>query len=194
MGGAVTRQSAGLVVHRTRNGMLEVFLVHPGGPLWRNKDAGAWSIPKGEFVDGEDALAAACREFEEETGARIEGSFVALAPIRQRGGKLVHAWAVEGDLAIEGLASNTFTMEWPPRSGRMQIVSRGGPLRLVRARRGAREDQRSAACAARRARLGSEISATRPAPARSPLRAGRTSRATSRPSCSNTSVGQSLTR
>jgi predicted NUDIX family NTP pyrophosphohydrolase len=116
----VTRQSAGLVLHRTRNETLEVFLVHPGGPIWRNKDAGAWTIPKGEFVEGEDALAAARREFEEETGQRIDGRFVSLAPIRQRGGKLVHAWAVEGDIAVDGLASNTFTMEWPPRSGKMQ--------------------------------------------------------------------------
>jgi predicted NUDIX family NTP pyrophosphohydrolase len=108
------------VLHRTRDQVVEVFLVHPGGPLWRNKDAGAWSIPKGEFVDGEDALAAARREFFEETGRRIDGRFVALTPVRQRGGKVVHAWAVEGDIPLEGLASNTFAMEWPPRSGRMQ--------------------------------------------------------------------------
>src|SRR4029078_10133522 len=81
---------------------------------------GAWSIPKGEFAQGEDALAAARREFEEETGKRIDGTFVALAPVRQRGGKVVHAWAVEADLALDGLASNTVTFEWPPRSGRMQ--------------------------------------------------------------------------
>ena len=108
------------MLYRTRDQVVEVFLVHPGGPLWRNKDAGAWSIPKGEFVDGEDALAAARREFFEETGRRIEGPFVALRPVCQRGGKVVHAWAVEGDLPLEGLASNTFAMEWPPRSGRMQ--------------------------------------------------------------------------
>jgi len=116
----MTRQSAGLVLHRTRGGIVDVFLVHPGGPLWRNKDAGAWSIPKGEFVEGEDALAMARREFEEETGSHIEGRFVPLAPVRQRGGKVVHAWAVEGDIALEGLASNAFSMEWPPRSGHMQ--------------------------------------------------------------------------
>src|SRR3982751_5894175 len=116
----MTRQSAGLLLHRSHDGMVEVFLVHPGGPVWRNKDAGAWSIPKGEFAEGDDPLAAARREFEEETGARIDGRFVALAPIRQRGGKVVHAWAVEGDVAPEGLTSNVFTMEWPPRSGRMQ--------------------------------------------------------------------------
>jgi predicted NUDIX family NTP pyrophosphohydrolase len=116
----VTRQSAGILLHRARDGAIEVFLVHPGGPLWRNKDAGAWSIPKGEFAEGEDALAVARREFEEETGRSIAGDFVALTPIRQRGGKFVHAWAVEGDILLTGLASNTFTIEWPPRSGRMQ--------------------------------------------------------------------------
>ena len=116
----MTRQSAGLLLHRVRERTVEVFLVHPGGPLWRNKDAGAWSIPKGEFAQGEDALAAARREFEEETRTRIEGHFVALTPIRQRGGKAVHAWAIEGDLAVEGLSSNTFAMEWPPRSGHVQ--------------------------------------------------------------------------
>jgi predicted NUDIX family NTP pyrophosphohydrolase len=116
----VTRQSAGILLHRARDGAVEVFLVHPGGPLWRNKDAGAWSIPKGEFAEGEDALTVARREFEEETGRSIDGDFVALAPIRQRGGKVVHAWAVQGDLPLTGLMSNTFTIEWPPRSGRMQ--------------------------------------------------------------------------
>ena len=116
----MTRQSAGLLLHRKCAGAVEVFLVHPGGPLWKNKDAGAWSIPKGEFAQGEDALAAARREFEEETGKRIDGTFVALAPVRQRGGKVVHAWAVEADLALDGLASNTVTFEWPPRSGRLQ--------------------------------------------------------------------------
>ena len=115
----MTRQSAGLLLHRVRDGTLEIFLVHPGGPLWRNKDAGAWSIPKGEFAEGEDAVAAAVREFEEETGTRVDGPFVALAPIRQRGGKIVLAWAVERDMPLEGLTSNDFTMEWPPRSGRM---------------------------------------------------------------------------
>jgi len=142
----MTRQSAGLVLHRTRNEILEVFLVHPGGPLWRNKDAGAWSIPKGEFAEGEDPLAAARREFEEETGARIDGRFAALAPIRQRGGKVVHAWAVEGDLALEGLASNTFAMEWPPRSGRMQSfpeVDRYGWFALDAAREKINEAQRA---------------------------------------------------
>jgi predicted NUDIX family NTP pyrophosphohydrolase len=142
----MTRQSAGLVLHRRRNGMIEVFLVHPGGPAWRNKDAGAWSIPKGEFAEGEDALAAARREFEEETGAPIDGRFAPLAPVRQRGGKVVHAWSVEGDVALEGLVSNAFTMEWPPRSGRMQSfpeVDRYGWFALDDARAKINEAQRS---------------------------------------------------
>lgn len=142
----MTRQSAGLVLHRTRERTLEIFLVHPGGPFFRNKDAGAWSIPKGEFGDGEDALAVARREFEEETGRRIDGRFVALAPVRQRGGKIVHAFAVEGDLALEGLASNAFTIEWPPRSGKMQSfpeVDRYGWFALGEARVKINDAQRS---------------------------------------------------
>ena len=142
----MTRQSAGLVLHRTRERTLEIFLVHPGGPFFRNKDAGAWSIPKGEFADGEDALAVARREFEEETGRRIDGRFVALAPVRQRGGKIVHAFAVEGDLALEGLASNAFTIEWPPRSGKMQSfpeVDRYGWFALGEARIKINDAQRS---------------------------------------------------
>lgn len=114
------RQSAGILAYRLRGGALEVFLVHPGGPFWKNKDAGAWSIPKGEFEDGEDALAAARREFAEETGVSVDGEFVPLAPRRQKRGKLVHAWAVQADFDIAGMHSNTFTLEWPPRSGRVQ--------------------------------------------------------------------------
>ena len=103
-----------------RDGMLEVLLVHPGGPFWKNKDAGAWSIPKGEFGPGEDALAAAKREFEEETGAGIDGAFVPLPPRKQKSGKTVHAWAIAADLDVARMRSNTFEMEWPPKSGRMQ--------------------------------------------------------------------------
>ncbi|HEY8244624.1 MAG TPA: NUDIX domain-containing protein [Casimicrobiaceae bacterium] len=103
-----------------RDGVLEVLLVHPGGPFWANKDAGAWSIPKGEFDAGEDPLAAAKREFEEETGVAIDGAFVALPSCKLRGGKTVHAWAVEADLDVERLRSNTFEIAWPPRSGRTQ--------------------------------------------------------------------------
>ena len=94
--------------------------MHPGGPLWTKKDEGAWSIPKGEIDAGEDPLAAARREFEEELGAPVSGEFIALAPIRQASGKVVHAWAVEGDFDPATLTSGTFSMEWPPRSGRQQ--------------------------------------------------------------------------
>jgi predicted NUDIX family NTP pyrophosphohydrolase len=112
--------SAGILMYRTRGGVLEVFLVHPGGPFFVNKDAGAWGIPKGEIDEGEDALAAARREFEEETGFKAGGAVIPLAPVRQKGGKIVHAWAMEGDCDPERMKSNTFTMEWPPRSGRRQ--------------------------------------------------------------------------
>jgi predicted NUDIX family NTP pyrophosphohydrolase len=113
------RQSAGLLLYRRRGG-LEVFLVHPGGPFWAKKDAHAWSIPKGEFAPGEDPLGAAKREFAEETGLTPAGTFAALSPLRQPGGKVVHAWAIEGDCDPDAVKSNTFTLEWPPRSGRTQ--------------------------------------------------------------------------
>ena len=103
-----------------RRDRLEVLLVHPGGPLWAKKDEGAWSIPKGEIDAGEDPLAAARREFEEELGTEVSGEFIALRPIRQASGKLVYAWAVESDFDVATLMSGTFSMEWPPRSGRMQ--------------------------------------------------------------------------
>jgi predicted NUDIX family NTP pyrophosphohydrolase len=112
--------SAGLLLYRIRQGDLEVFLVHPGGPYWKNKDEGAWTIPKGECDSDADLFAEAKREFLEETGMEVEGDFHKLAPIRQPGGKVVHAWAVEGDLDPGDLRSNLFTMEWPPRSGRQQ--------------------------------------------------------------------------
>lgn len=99
---------------------LEVLLVHPGGPLWAKKDEGVWSIPKGEFEDHEDPLAAAGREFEEETGTTPRGDFIPLTPLRQRSGKIVFAWAVEGDFDPASLTSNTFSMEWPPKSGRQR--------------------------------------------------------------------------
>ena len=97
--------------------MLEVLLVHPGGPLWARKDDGAWSIPKGEVEPDEDALAAARREVEEETGARPSGTFIALSPVRQTCGKIVHVWAIESDFDPASLKSNLFEMEWPPKSG-----------------------------------------------------------------------------
>jgi predicted NUDIX family NTP pyrophosphohydrolase len=114
------KMSAGLLLHRKRGAALEVFLVHPGGPFWAKKDDGAWSIPKGEYVDGEDPLAIAKRELTEETGITVEGPFVKLEPIRQAGGKLVTAFAVQADFEIAEVRSNTFEMELPPRSGRRQ--------------------------------------------------------------------------
>ena len=113
------RRSAGLLLYRRRPGGAEVLLVHPGGPFFARKDAGAWTIPKGELAPGETALACARREFEEETGSRVDdGAFVPLPAIRQRGGKEVVAFAVEGDFDPATLRSNTFTIEWPPKSGR----------------------------------------------------------------------------
>lgn len=109
--------SAGILLYRRTSGAPEVFLVHPGGPYWRRKDAGAWSIPKGEFAPPEAGLAAARREFAEETGVTLSGDFQALSPVRQSGGKVVHAWVAEGDCDAAAIRSNTFTMEWPPRSG-----------------------------------------------------------------------------
>ena len=117
----MAKRSAGLLLHRTRDGVREVLLVHPGGPFWARKDAGAWSIPKGEYQDGEDPLACARREFEEELGsAPPAGDVTELGTIKQSGGKQVTAFAVEGDLDPEAIESNTFELEWPPRSGRTQ--------------------------------------------------------------------------
>jgi predicted NUDIX family NTP pyrophosphohydrolase len=121
--------SAGIVLYRIRQDRPEVFLVHPGGPFWTNKDDGAWSIPKGEFDEKDDPLAAARREFFEETGCTIDGKFHALTPVKQPSGKLICAWAVEGDVDVTKLSSNYFSIEWPPRSGKHQEfpeVDRGG--------------------------------------------------------------------
>jgi predicted NUDIX family NTP pyrophosphohydrolase len=112
--------SAGLLLYRRRREEPEVFLVHPGGPFWAGKDERAWSIPKGLFDPGKDPLAAAVREFEEETGLSVEGTFVALTPRKQPSGKVVHAFALECDLDPSSIRSNSFSMEWPPRSGRLQ--------------------------------------------------------------------------
>jgi predicted NUDIX family NTP pyrophosphohydrolase len=110
--------SAGILLYRAPQGGVEVLLVHPGGPFWAKKDLGAWTIPKGEYEPGDDPLAAALREFQEETGqAPPSGGLVALGTIRQRGGKVLAAWAAAGDLDPEAIVSNRFSMEWPPRSG-----------------------------------------------------------------------------
>lgn len=114
------RKSAGLLIYRQRQGTWEVLLVHPGGPFWAKKDLGAWSIPKGEYIPDEDPLEAARREVHEETGFRPEGPFIPLTPVEQPGGKEVKAWACEEDYDPSALRSNTFTLEWPPRSGREQ--------------------------------------------------------------------------
>lgn len=112
--------SAGLLMYRVRDGALEFLLAHPGGPFWNQRDAGAWTIPKGEIEPGEEPLSAARREFEEEIGVKPEGKFIELTPITQKGGKLVHAWAFEGECDTGCIRSNTFQMEWPPHSGKFQ--------------------------------------------------------------------------
>jgi predicted NUDIX family NTP pyrophosphohydrolase len=116
--------SAGVILYRRANERLEVLLAHPGGPYWRRKDAGAWSIPKGERRDGEEPLAAALREFEEETGIKLEGELERqlepLGEVKQAGGKIVHAWTIERDCDPTQIHSNTFSLEWPPKSGKIQ--------------------------------------------------------------------------
>ena len=114
------KQSAGLLLYRVRNDQLEIFLVHPGGPLWARKDLGSWSIPKGEF-DEEEPLLAAKREFREETGVDApQGKYISLKQVTQKSGKIVHAWAVSGEVAAEHIRSNDFELEWPPKSGKMR--------------------------------------------------------------------------
>lgn len=132
------RRSAGILLFRETSGTLEVLLVHPGGPFWAKKDDGVWSIPKGEFEDNEDALAAARREFEEETGLRVAREAIPLEPLKQPSGKTVYAWAVRGDADPAALKSNIFSMEWPPNSGRRQDfpeVDRAGWFTIKEARR-----------------------------------------------------------
>ena len=113
------RTSAGILLYRW-NPDPEVLLVHPGGPFWQGKEEGAWSIPKGEFTEGEDALLTAKREFKEETGFEAAGTFLPLTPVKQKGGKMVWAWALEGNINAAAIVSNTFKAEWPYRSGRWQ--------------------------------------------------------------------------
>ncbi|MDR4504555.1 MAG: NUDIX domain-containing protein [Candidatus Scalindua sp.] len=110
-------KSAGIVMYRFQKEGLKVLLVHPGGPFWTKKDLGIWSIPKGEYADSEDPLTVAKREFHEETGFRSYGKFIPLTPRKQPSGKIISAWAVEGDCNASKIKSNTFSMEWPPRSG-----------------------------------------------------------------------------
>jgi predicted NUDIX family NTP pyrophosphohydrolase len=113
----MARTSAGLLVYRYNSNIVEVFLVHPGGPFWKNKDKGAWSIPKGEFEAPENPLDAALREFQEETGFTVKGEFIPLTPIKQPGGKTVYAWAISGNFDPAKIRSNSFTIIWPPGSG-----------------------------------------------------------------------------
>jgi len=112
--------SAGIVLYRKGAAGVEVLIVHPGGPYWANKDDGAWSIPKGEYLEGEDPFSVAKREFTEETGAELKGPSLELTPVKQPGGKIIRAWAVEGDLDAATIRSNSFPLEWPPKSGRVQ--------------------------------------------------------------------------
>src|SRR5678816_644343 len=111
-------KSAGILLFRQTSTGAEYFLVHPGGPFWKNKDIGAWSVPKGEFAEGEEPLKAAQREFEEETGIAVKGKFIELKPVKQKSGKIVYTWACEGDIDHTIIRSNTFPFEWPPKSGK----------------------------------------------------------------------------
>jgi predicted NUDIX family NTP pyrophosphohydrolase len=140
------KRSAGLLLFKHESGELRVFLVHPGGPFWQKRDRGSWSIPKGEYVEGEDARAVALREFEEETGVTPPTSdLLALGEVRQAGGKIVTAWALEGDIDPEKIVSNTFETIWPPRSGRRVTfpeIDRAGWFTLVEARKKILDGQR----------------------------------------------------
>ena len=112
------KTSAGILLYRFNDKKLEIFLVHPGGPFWKNKNEGAWSVPKGEFAEDEDPLKAARREFEEETGIAASGNFIPLTPVKLKSGKLVKVWALEKDIDPAAIKSNTFSLEWPPKSGK----------------------------------------------------------------------------
>jgi len=137
--------SAGLLMYRMRDGQLEVFLAHPGGPFFKNKDEGPWSIPKGEIESGEELLAAAIREFKEETGLDPRGNFIELGAIKQKRGKIVHAWAFPGEWdEARLLQSNLFELEWPPRSGKIQRfpeIDRAGFFSIRHARQKLKEAQ-----------------------------------------------------
>ena len=115
----MAKLSAGILVYRKRKKEIEIFLCHPGGPFYKSKDNGVWTIPKGEFDETEEAFVAAKREFEEETGQKVSGNFTAMKPVRYKDGrKIVYAWAVEGDVDTANIRSNTFSLEWPPKSGK----------------------------------------------------------------------------
>ncbi len=140
-----SKRSAGLIMYRKPKGEIEVFLVHPGGPFWANKDRGAWTLPKGEYSAEEEPLVAAQREFHEETSFVPQGPFLELGSIRQRSGKIVSAWAFEGDCVPDALISNTCEIEWPPRSGRrLEIpeIDRGRWFSMNEANEYMREEQR----------------------------------------------------
>jgi predicted NUDIX family NTP pyrophosphohydrolase len=133
----MVKKSAGLLMFRRRQGFIEVFLVHPGGPFWAKKDEGAWSIPKGEYAPGEDPLEAAKREFQEETGFPSAGEFLPLTSRKQPSGKIISAWALEGDADASAIQSNSFSLEWPPRSGKQQEfpeVDRAGWFSILAAK------------------------------------------------------------
>ena len=115
------KTSAGILFHRYNLNKLEVFLVHPGGPYWAKKDIGTWSIPKGEIEPPEDLLEAAIRETEEEIGIKANGKFIPLTPLKQKSGKIVHAWALQGNFESPENKSNSFEMEWPPKSGKKKV-------------------------------------------------------------------------
>jgi len=114
----MAKHSAGILLYRIKNNKPEVFLGHPGGPFYKNKDVGVWTIPKGEFEVGEEPLEAAKREFKEETGKEIDGKFTPLKPVKYKSGKTVNAWAVKGDIDADSIRSNLFQLEWPPKSGK----------------------------------------------------------------------------
>jgi len=142
--GQSRKRSAGLLMFRRQWDRTEVFLVHPGGPLWANKNEGAWTIPKGEYDEDEEPMAAAQREFQEETGFASSGPFLSLGSVRQKSGKTVTAWAFEGDCAASDLVSNVCEVEWPPRSGKQLVipeVDRGDWFELPVARRFIRIEQ-----------------------------------------------------
>ena len=115
-----SRKSAGILLYRSTNKIIEFFLVHPGGPFFIKKDLGTWSIPKGEFDESENAFDAAIREFKEEVGVDLSGKAITLSPVKQKSGKEVFAWAIEGDLDPQNISSNTFAIEWPPKSGKFR--------------------------------------------------------------------------